>query len=582
MVFTIADIRAEFKRRLMIAPYGLSAEELNQVLSMLLDGMNTAERRLFARFDFWMMSPELDEQIICANVELVRFGVLCARLVRESKKKQNSGESFRPSSIAHSNDITKFLKANHINPSVITRRPDTVEARAKIVDDCINQSIRTSALVLPEPEDITPDTNKGNNRTQSMQYISVEELILCIARSEKASSLKDYAMHVMAALKIYNKEWHIAKEQMMKQLENNAVHDKNKIDMLIAKVDNQTDIMQKQTTIIDNQNEKIDRLESIGYQLLKYGRNADKKLDIAITKIDNLTKFITDFANTVLTTWIGSCVLKTQLDELKDSNKGRKLATSFECLKFAYTVSFVDGSEMITYVCCTNFRGVAKRLHDLTKAVKHQHMQLLKPQAIYLISSEVNIERAVIKQQDFPNIASISSKYDGKTKSFDITLMSPSAADNVNTSIAVSLRNERLQLYQMRMDRMHTQKTINLSDEVIDYLQKTDAAFYTSTTSLCQKYLDCYVITDRHNQLKYHPSHCVPTARPTINNEKMTDRVYILYQISFIVGLGDNTSIFDDMVNDGVITMENTDDLQKIADAENVDVSDFKYPSAAE
>ncbi len=62
----------------------------------------------------------------------------------------------------------------------------------------------------------------------------------------------------------------------------------------------------------------------------------------------------------------------------------------------------------------------------------------------------------------------------------------------------------------------------------------------------------------------------------------MTDRVYILYQISFIVGLGDNTSIFDDMVNDGVITMENTDDLQKIADAENVDVSDFKYPSAAE
>ncbi len=95
MVFTIADIRAEFKRRLMIAPYGLSAEELNQVLSMLLDGMNTAERRLFARFDFWMMSPELDEQIICANVELVRFGVLSAILPQKTK---NSGESFRLSS----------------------------------------------------------------------------------------------------------------------------------------------------------------------------------------------------------------------------------------------------------------------------------------------------------------------------------------------------------------------------------------------------------------------------------------------------------------------------------------------------
>ncbi len=260
----------------------------------------------------------------------------------------------------------------------------------------------------------------------------------------------------------FSLKWQVV-EQYKKYFNDLQVHkDKQHTQHIIKQKDDKIDMLI----------EKVDNLESIGYQLLKYGRNADKKLDIAITKIDNLTKFITDFANTVLTTWIGSCVLKTQLDELKDSNKGRKLATSLECLKFAYTVSFVDGSEMITYVCCTNFRGVAKRLHDLTKAVKHQHMQLLMPQAIYLISSEVNIERAVIKQQDFPNIASISSKYDGKTKSFDITLMSPSAADNVNTSIAVSLRNERLQLYQMRMDRMHTQKTINLSDEVIDYLQR--------------------------------------------------------------------------------------------------------------
>ncbi len=119
---------------------------------------------------------------------------------KDNTEKQNSGTNLCLSSIAHVYIVNRFLKDNKITPLVVKRRPDTVEARANIVDDCVEQLLITTAPVLSEPEEITPDTNIGNNRTQSMQYITVEDLIKCIANGEKASTLRNYAMDVIAAI----------------------------------------------------------------------------------------------------------------------------------------------------------------------------------------------------------------------------------------------------------------------------------------------------------------------------------------------------------------------------------------------
>jgi hypothetical protein len=401
--------------------------------------------------------------------------------------------------------------------------------------------------------------------------ISRDACFKILIRAFKQDRYADYFSLKWQIIEQYKKYLNDLEVHKDKQRTQGIIKQKDdKIDELIHKVDNLTETNEKQTAMITD-------LTTMGNQLLKYGRNADKKLDIAITKIDNLTKFITDFANTVLTTWMGSNVLKTQIDKLKKSYSGGKLSVAYEKMKFAYIVSFVDGFEMITYFCCTNFGLVPKTLKKLVDAKRHKKMRLLMPQAIHLISSEINTEKAAIKQQNFPNTASISVEYVDTFKAFKITLMSPSAADSVNTSIANYLRNERMQLYQMRMDTMQSEKTINLSDEVIDYLHKTDATFYASTTSLCQKYLNCYVITN-NNQPQYKPVRSSPIIRPTANNEKLTDRVFILYQIAYLANIGDSIAIFDDMVLNGIITMENTDDLQKIADAENVDTSGLQYP----
>jgi len=255
---SLTQIRNEIARRLCSKPTGLSAKELKDILDMLIDNITTEEEIRFTRLNFWLNQDELSSKLVCANVELVRFGVLIARPDRETKKSQktksknsevsfllsfensqktkskNSGVSFPPSSensqIAHLKDLNTFLESRSFYeqdpPMIINQRRDTVEKQANAIDKwCSDQVDTKRSIDLPILDTIIEDENKGNNRTIGMRYISVENLVECIAQSSNASSLKTYAMQVSSTLMIYNKE-------LVKVLKTGIIARDDKIDEL--------------------------------------------------------------------------------------------------------------------------------------------------------------------------------------------------------------------------------------------------------------------------------------------------------------------------------------------------------------
>jgi len=291
-------IRDEFAKKLAIKPRGLSIEEFNGIVDMMLSSISAEDEQLFARFDYWMRHEDRNAQIICANVELVRFGVLSARPPQESKRSdvKNSDGCIRSSSMARQSDIDTFLSSNMITSRTIKRLPETVETRAKLVDKWVLEQIDSKKhLDLLDPENIIEESNNGNQRTQSMAYISFEDLVHCISRSRNAYSLRDYAMTLMAIFKIYSEELLIAKD--------NAIEQKD------DKIDELTDEVKSLKTMVKDQNLKIDIL-------LKYGQDANQKLDDTNEKLtemngklDTMFEFMKDFARMTLPMWIGSSVL---------------------------------------------------------------------------------------------------------------------------------------------------------------------------------------------------------------------------------------------------------------------------------
>ena len=124
--------------------------------------------------------------------------------------KKNSDGSIHPrlkDTLAYPTEVDRFLKRCRITPIEVFRLRDTVEQRAVIIDNWVEQSIDSKThFDLLSPEDISTDANSGNNRPTAMSYISVRELIDSIAESENASSIRVYAMNLMAAFRIYQEE----------------------------------------------------------------------------------------------------------------------------------------------------------------------------------------------------------------------------------------------------------------------------------------------------------------------------------------------------------------------------------------
>jgi hypothetical protein len=179
----------------------------------------------------------------------------------------------------------------------------------------------------------------------------------------------------------------------------------------------------------------------------------------------------------------------------------------------------------------------------------------------------------VIGSNRFQHVLSMGETYIEKYKAFDITLTDASFADIAYFDIVNAIRTNRFEKYQRRMDKMQKDNTIKLSDAVFDHLRDSDMSFFTSSTSLCQEYIDCY-IKQVNGKFQYKASDTGTRMRS--NNMKLTTRNYVLYRISYLVDMDDGKSIFDDMVRDGIITIDDKAELKKLAALEKIDVDDYE------
>ncbi len=456
----------------------------------------------------------------------------------------------------------KAAKSKRPQVGAVENKKDTIIAAGPVGP---TGQIDNSILYTNRHCQIIQTTEKTNGKTyHPIKYmISRDACFKVLIRAFKQDKYADY----------FSLKWQIV-EQYKKYLNDLQVYKDKQHDQCIIK--HQADKIDELISDVKDLKDDNKKLMKMGNKLLRYGKRADKKLDIANAKIDignakidRLTKFITDFSTTVLTTWNGSSVIKTQLDTFKNSNT--KIEKAMESLKLSYTVAFLDGAHLFIYFCCTNFKNVQQRLSELFK--RHVGEKMLKPQAISLITIEINSELAVIGSNRFQHVLSMGEKYIERYKAFDITLVDASFADIVYFDIIKTIRANRFQKYQVRMDAMQKDQTIHLSDAVFDHLRNSDMSFFTSSTPLCQEYIDCY-IKQTNGKFQYKASDT--STRKRANNMKLTSRNYVLHRISYLVDMDDGRSIFDDMVKDGIITIDDKEELRKLAALEDINVDDYE------
>jgi hypothetical protein len=232
------------------------------------------------------------------------------------------------------------------------------------------------------------------------------------------------------------------------------------------------------------------------------------------------------------------------------------------------------------YFCCRNFGEVNKRISELS----HRHasdMFMLQPMAIGLISQEVNTEHTTIEQMDiFPERAGIA--YDGNTKSFDIDIhqITYNGINNLYVQMAVNTLSESFQEYQMHM----RDASPDVNENIIDHLTNADAVFYRDVWPYCQKFIDCFYTEVYDNDgdfIEY--THCTSSTdkiiRSDCGNCKLTDAHYALFKIKEILDEDRGTHEIDNMVRTGIISKKNIRSLKKVAEIENIDISNVKFPA---
>jgi len=201
----------------------------------------------FERLNYWLQQPQLNgDRVVCANVELVRFGAIAAREDRKKKsappvvttlntdtkksappavttlntdtKKSappaaptlntDTKKSAPPAAPTYA-DPTKLLRmfkaVGRIDYDTIPRHITTVEERAQVVDEWVHRSRAGEEPDLPATELIVPDEQEriGNSKRSDMVYVDVDTLLTLIARSRNTTTLNEFCMHHAAATKRY-------------------------------------------------------------------------------------------------------------------------------------------------------------------------------------------------------------------------------------------------------------------------------------------------------------------------------------------------------------------------------------------
>ena len=364
---------------------------------------------------------------------------------------------------------------------------------------------------------------------------------------------------------------------------------------------------------IDTLSKKVDNLTSTNDKLIKMNLYIQKQNDVIIhqniqltTKVDSIFDMMVSFMQATIPTWVGGSVMKNQLDILCKNHNPDKALTKLKVLYMVAfyvpynrpvkrtrefddkTIKFICKSNMIIYFCCTNFSDVGARIKQLDK--RHgSEMYMLHPQAISLLSCEVNMERTFLEKLNiFPNkcVPSWSSKY--KAFKVDIPYLQP---DNIQTflnNIALSGSNAKFQGYQMRMDTYNKSNKPKLDPKITVYLGNVDKGFFESSKPLAQLYLDSYITNDREvNDDGDHITYCKYTTfnktkvpRSDLDNHEYHNPGYALRKIRTIIKAFDDRDVINEMVATGIVTKADVPAINAFAQYEGIDTSEFQFPDS--
>lgn len=168
-----------------------------------------------------------------------------------------------------------ILPTKDANPEgmVFKQHATTAEARAKIMDECAHNHLKTGIITHPEYAVVKDDDDerRGNSTRSTMYYLTGAEMIKCIGLGANATALHEF-FAVRCAIdhihdKIYKKlsnayNVHLEKEGVAKdseiaQLKAIMQESLRHTSKLIDKVDTQTEMISEQTQKIDHQTDII-------------------------------------------------------------------------------------------------------------------------------------------------------------------------------------------------------------------------------------------------------------------------------------------------------------------------------------
>ncbi len=390
----------------------------------------------------------------------------------------------------------------------------------------------------------------------------------------------------------------------------------DKIDKLGQKLDKQSEQIREQSDQIKELLglAKEQRVEiSEARQDIQNGNAEISKLH---TKIDTMFEFLLSFARITIPTWIGSSVIKQQFDTL---SKNKDTGYALKHLKVLFMVGFYDsfdksiqqtkliGEEEFTftgrgqmkiYACCTNFADIGKRIRmlyqrhtnystDSEESDKHI-MCMLKPQAISLISCEVNLERIILENSNaFPEKSIVV--WESLTKSYNITIDTKhyKKAQTIFDTICDKASNERFQGYQMRMDEYNSSDSIKIDSKITNYIDQADLEFFSDTKPFCQMYIDSYTTQslDKNNDLieyEYKTPSRACKKRSDLDNRNLSVIGYSLRKIQIAVEDHNAKDHIKHMTETGIISKEDVSALKALAKFENIDLSDIDIPDEFE
>ncbi len=473
--------------------------------------------------------------------------------------------------------------AKLIEYGIMTCTTDSSKVRAKLETLNLENEVDFRLADVREP------VKQGGFSTKKVYYLTPEAFKKCLMRAQRRKNQPvdpviycNYYLLLEKAYKFYTD------------------YERQYADKIISIKDDKIDTLIKQNNVLitmntDQSKQLTDQSNQIN-SLITYAK--DRKIEITMLnqKIDILFDFMISFAKMTIPMWIGSNVIKYQYDTLV---KGKTVGYGLTHLKIMYSVAFfepLDETTPITvkdktinvranikqYFCCTNFADVGIRIKNLYK--RHgESMYMLKPQAISLISCEINTERTILERMNiFPDKVFVD--YSNKHKSFDLqtSKCSTNGITDIYDTIIANAKQERFQAYQMRIDSLKNTDKCLINDNILERITTADEAFFGDTLPFCQRFIDCYTkesLDEDNNFIEwmYIKSDQTRKKYPNINNQ-MTDRTYSLKMIQHLIRDHNNVDAVDDMVRTGVISKRDIDSLKEIARVEEIDISELDFP----